>query len=415
MRWAQLLLVLALLLGLVAVQATSLQDPAAAQAPAPAFGQSTSQAPAAPEGAAEAQGTSPAPEATAQSPATPGDGAAATADAGASSSAAAGPTADGAQAVAQPAAEEARWVATHRLAELWSESQGGTSFGSVRPFSYFQLTDRATEDRLYVWNPRTENYAWIEASAVGPSSAPPESYLRGPQVLSAVQKPGRIVGGFNMRSYPAVRDDTLLRQLGHNAAVFVQESVVGEDGETWYRVGEDEYVHASGVRLPKDPPQKFRGRWLDVDLNEPAMIAAYEGDQLVYTALTIKGTRVDPTPTGVYRIMRRVANETMDSATIGIPRNSARGYYLRNVLYTQYFTGGGASLGTTAPSLVAADSAAATVRRRTRERVGAAAARSCPLSSWSGMLLFSWQRRDFCTPGLRSGCVGRPSARGVPC
>ena len=42
--------------------------------------------------------------------------------------------------------------------------------------------------------------------------------------------------------------------------------------------------------------------------------------------------------------MRRVANETMDSATIGIPRNSARGYYLRNVLYTQYFTGGGASL-----------------------------------------------------------------------
>ncbi len=42
--------------------------------------------------------------------------------------------------------------------------------------------------------------------------------------------------------------------------------------------------------------------------------------------------------------MRRVANETMDSSTIGIPRTARGGYYLRNVLFTQYFTSGGASL-----------------------------------------------------------------------
>ena len=34
----------------------------------------------------------------------------------------------------------------------------------------------------------------------------------------------------------------------------------------------------------------------------------------------------------------------MDSATVGIPRNSPRGYYLQNVLYTQYFTSSGASI-----------------------------------------------------------------------
>src|SRR5207248_5569104 len=104
------------------------------------------------------------------------------------------------------------------------------------------------------------------------------------------------------------------------------------------------YVNASGVKLPRNPPQYFAGRWIDVDLSEPAMVAAYEGDQLLYATMAIKGTQVDPTPTGVHRIQRRVANETMDSATLGIPRTSPNGYYLRDVLYTQYFTGDGAAL-----------------------------------------------------------------------
>ena len=34
----------------------------------------------------------------------------------------------------------------------------------------------------------------------------------------------------------------------------------------------------------------------------------------------------------------------MDSATLGIPRNAPGGYYLTDVLYTQYFTWDGASI-----------------------------------------------------------------------
>jgi lipoprotein-anchoring transpeptidase ErfK/SrfK len=34
----------------------------------------------------------------------------------------------------------------------------------------------------------------------------------------------------------------------------------------------------------------------------------------------------------------------MDSSTIGIPRTSPGGYFLEDVLYTQYFTNDGASL-----------------------------------------------------------------------
>jgi len=33
-----------------------------------------------------------------------------------------------------------------------------------------------------------------------------------------------------------------------------------------------------------------------------------------------------------------VENETMDSATLGVPRDAPGGYYLKDVLYTQYFT-----------------------------------------------------------------------------
>src|SRR4051794_22212324 len=146
--------------------------------------------------------------------------------------------------------DDANWVATHQSTDLWSDSDAGRSFGTVRPFTYFQLTGQSADGRLYVYNPRTQNYAWLEAEAVGPVPPPSEAYFKGPQPLAEIDKPGRVVGGFNLRSWPAVRDDTMLRALAHNAPLYIQEAVVGDDGETWYKVGEDEYVHASGVRLP---------------------------------------------------------------------------------------------------------------------------------------------------------------------
>ncbi len=159
-----------------------------------------------------------------------------------------------------------------------------------------------------------------------------------------VQLPGRVVGDLNLRSAPAVRADTLIRTLHHNEAVWVAESVVGEDGDAWYRMGDQEYVHAAEVRLPQPPPQTFPGRWIDVDLDEPASLTAYEDDQPVYSALAIKGRALSETPAGQYHILRRVEDETMDSETLGIPHDDPHGYYLEHVLYTQYFTDDGASI-----------------------------------------------------------------------
>jgi lipoprotein-anchoring transpeptidase ErfK/SrfK len=109
-------------------------------------------------------------------------------------------------------------------------------------------------------------------------------------------------------------------------------------------VQDDAYVHAAEVRLPQRPSQVFPGRWLDVELTTPAMVTAYEDDRPVASLLAIKGRDAEDTPQGTYKILRRVYDETMDSETLGVPRDDPRGYYLEHVLYTQYFTEDGDSL-----------------------------------------------------------------------
>jgi lipoprotein-anchoring transpeptidase ErfK/SrfK len=73
-------------------------------------------------------------------------------------------------------------------------------------------------------------------------------------------------------------------------------------------------------------------------------MTAYAGGTPVRSMLTIIGRGPLATPTGTFSIIRRVANETMDSSTVGIPRKSPGGYYLTNVLYTQYFLPTGQSI-----------------------------------------------------------------------
>ena len=159
-----------------------------------------------------------------------------------------------------------------------------------------------------------------------------------------VDLPGRIVGRFNVRLAPRIAPETVVRILDNNTPVRVQAAVRDQHDEVWYQIGEGEYVHRSGVRLPRPPAEKLDGRWIDADLQTPTMVTAYENDRVVYSALAISGNGAFETPTGTFQILRRVENETMDSSTIGIPRTSPGGYFLEDVLYTQYFTDDGASL-----------------------------------------------------------------------
>jgi hypothetical protein len=233
------------------------------------------------------------------------------------------------------------WVQNHTPTDLWSgPDDQAISFGSVPPFSYFRVLGKQEGSRVRVQNPLTSGVAYITAKDVGPSGAPPEWYLA---QKSQTSLPGRIVGGANIRSTPGIEDGNIVSKAGHNAGITVLGEVKGSDGETWYRLGQHEFVHGSLVRVPGQfPPHP--GRLIVAELADPCIVTAYEDAKPVYSALALKGTAGWATPTGFYTILRRVQNETMSSEGLGIPRDAPGGWYLKDVLYTQYFTNDGASI-----------------------------------------------------------------------
>jgi hypothetical protein len=105
------------------------------------------------------------------------------------------------------------------------------------------------------------------------------------------------------------------------------------------------YIGAEAVG-PVDPPvwadylNGQDGRWIDVTLTVPQHALAMQGDVLMYRALVTAGLQGTTRP-GHYSILRRVYNETMDSRTVPGLRDT---YLLKNVLFTQYFTGDGAAI-----------------------------------------------------------------------
>jgi lipoprotein-anchoring transpeptidase ErfK/SrfK len=224
---------------------------------------------------------------------------------------------------------EERWVQNHEPTELWSDpGPEAVSFGTVRQFSYFRLHGEQQGDRFYVYNPRTDNFAYIDAAAVGPSSAPPPSYLAPARVLETLNVPARAVGSGGIWRDPIDDEVGRLGSIHHNQPLWIQDVVEGEDGERWYRLDDGTYVWSGRVRLPP-PVQARSGRWIDVSLEQPTIVTAYEGGRAVYAALAITGVLGWETPPGNYVIQRRVANERMRGP----------GWDVSGVLFTQYFTG----------------------------------------------------------------------------
>lgn len=89
--------------------------------------------------------------------------------------------------------------------------------------------------------------------------------------------------------------------------------------------------------------QSFSGHWIDVNLSTQTA-TAYNGSTPVYTALVTSGRPGFSTPTGSFSIVNRVYNETMTSWVFGIPPSDPGGYYVPDVLYTQYFDWNGDAL-----------------------------------------------------------------------
>ena len=229
---------------------------------------------------------------------------------------------------------EERWVQTHLATDLWSSpGEDAVSFGRARRFMYFRLHGEQRGGRFYAYNPKADGFVYIDAAAVGPSGAPPPEYLARPRTLEAIDLPGRISGGGGLWREPIDDPEVRVDDMAHNEAVWIREAVEGEDGETWYRTRGGAYLWHGRVRLPP-PARPSGGRWIDVHLEPPTIVTAYEDGRAVFSALALTGVGGWETPTGTFAIRRRVANERMRGP----------GYDVSNVLFTQYFTAVGHSL-----------------------------------------------------------------------
>lgn len=230
------------------------------------------------------------------------------------------------------------------------------AFGRVRPLAPLQVLGYAG-DWAYVYNPRAKGTAYVPSAVLGPGDAP-SRYAEAdpPPVDDEMDRNGWVAEDTPLAFYPTGDPAAAYTELPAGSAVEVTGRVQGDDGEDWYRTADGDYLPVSAVDFPSAPSapvvsaaaptvgQTFGGNWIDVNLNLPARMTAYSGSTPVRSMLVIIGRGPMATPTGTFSILRRVANETMDSATVGIPRNSKDGYYLTGVLFTQYFLAGGQSI-----------------------------------------------------------------------
>lgn len=83
------------------------------------------------------------------------------------------PSADGSTEAFSPF-----WVKNHQITEMWSERAGeptAISFGTTSSqFCVFQVVRPPDNPRLYIRNPYSDNFFWIDADAVGPVELAPE-------------------------------------------------------------------------------------------------------------------------------------------------------------------------------------------------------------------------------------------------
>jgi hypothetical protein len=216
-------------------------------------------------------------------------------------------------------------------------------FGFARPGTPLQVLGY-NGDWAYVFNPHTQGTAYVYSNLLAPAD-PPSHYVSmpAPPYLEQFQDTIVLTQDANLSVYPSPSAEAVFAPLHASATETINGSVLGEDGGIWYQTSDFYYVPADGVFVPSHSDD-YAGRWLVATLLPVTKVLALEGQTAVRSMLALRGIARFPTPVGVFSILRRVPNETMDSMTLGIPHDSPYGYLVKNVLYTQYFTPDGASL-----------------------------------------------------------------------
>jgi hypothetical protein len=217
-------------------------------------------------------------------------------------------------------------------------------FGFARVGTPLQVLNASSNGWTYVFNPHTQGTAYVASSLLGPGDAPSEYVSKpAPPLIDELSESVVVTQDSILATYPSPVDSARFGPLTASSIEAVNGTVRGDDGALWYQTSDFYYLPANGVFQPS-ASDTYSGRWLRAVLVPTTKVVAFQGQTAVRSMLALRGIAVFPTPTGTFSILRRVPNETMDSMTLGIPHDSPYGYLVKNVLYTQYFTGDGASL-----------------------------------------------------------------------
>jgi lipoprotein-anchoring transpeptidase ErfK/SrfK len=236
------------------------------------------------------------------------------------------------------------WVATSALSYLRAAPEANAqAITMVRKGTALRIL--ADEDGWKrVFDPRSGTEAYIHNELLERIDQPsPFAYKPGPALEEELSTIAIATTDLPMYYYPDPDPRARALTVDASSREAIYGTVIGTDGATWYQTDDGYFLPPDGLFMETSPGD-YTGRWLDVSLSGAAKVVAYDGGEPVRSFFAIKGVPKFPTPLGTWSIVRRVQDETMDSTTIGIPRNAPGGYYLKNVLYTQYFRDTGESL-----------------------------------------------------------------------
>ncbi|MGH2459103.1 MAG: L,D-transpeptidase family protein, partial [Chloroflexota bacterium] len=247
------------------------------------------------------------------------------------------------------------WVQSFQPVHLWSgPADPAADYGAVPQWSFLQVVTPQAGPRLYVYVPWTKNYAYVDATGVGPSGPPPPDWVT--SFLSSWT--GTVIADSLIERAAPSTSAAVVKTLPTGSPVSVVAWVNGDEvvpGDwTWAQLSDGNYCYTEGMQIfpptaaPLPPDAHPSGKWIDVSLLRQTVVA-YQDNTPVYLAIASTGSPGWETPPGTHLISRRVANETMKGSTLtslGLDAlQLARTHYdLQNVLYTQYFDGSGDAL-----------------------------------------------------------------------
>jgi 3D (Asp-Asp-Asp) domain-containing protein len=168
---------------------------------------------------------------------------------------------------------ELPWVAAHRETGLWSRATASEAvlFRMVQPKTRFQVALPQDGPRLYVWDPDTSNYAYIEAADVGPV-ADPRIETRQDQARLEPRQPTAPPLALLWVGVARVTMYTCVELGGCNqtaSGIWPYEGVVAVDPRL-IPLGSSVWVDGLGTFLAADTGSRVRGNHVDIYVTDYA-------------------------------------------------------------------------------------------------------------------------------------------------